>query len=268
VFFRYFFRIRETGVEEWVFQECKSINDMLFRFKDKERPQSYVSSLADRMHDYPLDEVLTGPWIMDEWDPDLIRDILSRLVPENVYITVVGQRFSLVADQTEPWYGTKYVTEKISTDKIKSWSESKKHERLHLPTRNEFIPTDFELVARDAGHKLGKNVPANLKESALSRLWYKQDDEFLLPKACMDFELRSPIAYLDPHHYNLAYMFVSLFNDAMNEYVYDAELAGLWYSMSSTKYGISLTIRGYHEKQGVLLAKLASHLVNFKVRST
>ena len=51
----------------------------------------------------------------------------------------------------------------------------------------------------------------------------------------------SPYAYMDPLSANLTFMFVTLFKDALNEYTYDAELAGLGYSLSNTIYGLSVS---------------------------
>ena len=66
------------------------------------------------------------------------------------------------------------------------------------------------------------------KETETTRLWYLQDDEFKLPKACLTLELFSTVAYIDPHYSNLNAMFVTVLNDALTEFSYDAELAGLW----------------------------------------
>ena len=52
----------------------------------------------------------------------------------------------------------------------------------------------------------------------------------------------SPYAYMDPLSANLTFMFVTLFKDALNEYTYDAELAGLGYSLHNTIYGLSVGI--------------------------
>jgi secreted Zn-dependent insulinase-like peptidase len=50
--------------------------------------------------------------------------------------------------------------------------------------------------------------------------------------------LDSPLAYLDPVSCNMTYMFVQLFKDALNEYAYAAELAGLRWELTNTKYGM------------------------------
>ena len=56
-----------------------------------------------------------------------------------------------------------------------------------------------------------------------------------------------------------------LFADDINEFLYPAELAGMNYSMSNTKYGVNIGVGGYHDKQKILLAKIFSRLTEYKV---
>ena len=72
--------LRQQGPQQWVFEECKDLNAMQFRFKDKERPQNYVCGLAGNMQDYPAEEVLTALYLLKDWRPDLITDVLRNLV--------------------------------------------------------------------------------------------------------------------------------------------------------------------------------------------
>ena len=260
--FQYLALLREKGPQEWVFKECQDLNAMQFRFKDKERPQGYVCGLAGHMHDYPTEEVLAGGYLLTEWKPDMITNLLNRLTPAGVRVAVVGQQYESVAVKEEPWYGTKFHTEPIKSEKLDSWAVAPLHPNLHLPEKNDFIPTDFTLVERDSAPS---SHPVILHKDSMGRLWYKQDEEFLLPKTCINVELKSPIAYMDPHHANLTYMFVMLFKDQLNEYVYAAELAGLGYSLSNIKAGVTLALKGYNEKQGVLLDKIMEKLAGFTV---
>jgi hypothetical protein len=47
--------LRAAGPQQWVWEECRDLNAMQFRFKDKERPQGYVCSLAGHLHDYSIE---------------------------------------------------------------------------------------------------------------------------------------------------------------------------------------------------------------------
>jgi len=260
--FQYLEMLRDAGPKAWIFEEYRDLSAIQFRFKDKERPQGYVCSLAGYLHDYPIEEVLSGGYLVSEWKPERITEILNQLTPARVRVTITAQRFQDSCDQEEKFYGAKYKTEKIDEHKLADWSSCGLHPNLNLPERNEFIPTNFELAARDdsiAPH------PTIIEEDELGRLWYKQDDEFLLPKTCISLVLRSPLAYSSPHHANLTYMFAMLFKDELNEFVYAAELAGLGYSLANTTSGISLSIKGYNDKQRVLLEKIMDKLTAFQV---
>lgn len=79
----------------------------------------------------------------------------------------------------------------------------------------------------------------------------------------MSFDFNSPMAYADPLNCNLTHMFVNLFRDQLNEYLYDAELAGLRFSVSNTSNGVSLAISGYSHKQHVLLSKVIEQMFDF-----
>lgn len=55
--------------------------------------------------------------------------------------------------------------------------------------------------------------------------------------------LHSPFAYVDPLHCNMAYLYLELLKDSLNEYAYAAELAGLNYDLQNTIYGMYVSIQ-------------------------
>ena len=50
--------------------------------------------------------------------------------------------------------------------------------------------------------------------------------------------LFSPLAYVDPGHCDMAHLFVELLKDSLNEYAYNAEIAGVEYKIENTMYGM------------------------------
>lgn len=118
------------------------------------------------------------------------------------------------------------------------WCNCGLNTNLKFPLPNPFIPTDFTLYAVDDSVK---PYPVILHDTPVMRVWFKQDTEFLKPKTIMNFHFTSPLAYSDPLNCNLTHMFVQLYKDQLNEYLYEAELAGLRFNVSNTANGVSVS---------------------------
>ena len=98
---------------------------------------------------------------------------------------MVGKVFEGDSNLTEMWYGTQYSISKLSQDLIQGWKDAGLHDKFYLPDVNEFIPINFDLVTRDSEPS---SVPIILRDSKMTRLWYRQDDQFKLPKACINVQ--------------------------------------------------------------------------------
>ncbi|XP_062256437.1 insulin-degrading enzyme isoform X2 [Platichthys flesus] len=260
--FQYVQKLRTEGPQEWVFDECKDLNKVAFRFKDKERPRGYTSKVAGLLHYYPLEEVLAAEYLLEEFRPDLIQMVLDKLRPEHVRVAVVSKSFEGQTDKTEEWYGTHYKQEAITEETIKKWEEADLNGKFKLPMKNEFIPTNFEIYPLE---KDSPSVPTLIKDTAMSKVWFKQDDKFFLPKACLNFEFFSRYLYTDPLHCNMTYLLLRLLKDDLKEYTYAARLAGLVYGVASGMNAILLSVKGYNDKQHILLKKIIEKMANFEI---
>ncbi|XDV49923.1 hypothetical protein PO909_019079 [Leuciscus waleckii] len=260
--FQYIQKLRTEGPQEWVFQECKDLNTVAFRFKDKERPRGYTSKVAGLLHYYPLEEILAAEYLLEEFKPDLIEMVLDKLRPENVRVAVVSKSFEGQTDRTEEWYGTQYKQEAITDDVIKKWLKADLNGKFKLPMKNEFIPTNFEIYPLE---KDSPSAPTLIKDTAMSKVWFKQDDKFFLPKACLNFEFFSRYLYADPLHCNMTYLFLRLLKDDLREYTYAARLAGLVYGIASGMNAILLSVKGYSDKQHILLKKIMEKMATFEI---
>ena len=118
---------------------------MNFRFKEKYSPRSYVTSTAQALQEFPMNEVLCAEHVYTEWRPKLIDEIMEYLIPKNVRIHVAAKVYESIANETESWYGTKYKKEKIPADIINMWGNVSDNPDLKLPSKNEFIATKFDI---------------------------------------------------------------------------------------------------------------------------
>lgn len=169
-----------------------------------------VSGVVHSMQLYPLEEVLTAPYLISEWRPDLIEDLQMELLPHTCRIIVVGQKLEPIADSIEKWYGTKYHWDKLDKNILEvssytrliffkvslsiintqEWSNCGCNEKLSFPNTNPFIPTDFNLYPIETDVQ---KIPIIIHDTPVMRVWFKQDTEFLKPKAIMNFDFSSPL---------------------------------------------------------------------------
>jgi insulysin len=144
---------------------------------------------------------------MEKWNPDEVVATLQLLDPRRAAIGLtckevpadVGGEFDL----KEPIYGTEYKQTRLSDEFLKDvsgsiillTSECSRRQatagapipELNLPPPNPFIPKRLDVEKFEVQEKALR--PDLLKDTPLSRLWYKRDDTWWLPKTNVDVKL-------------------------------------------------------------------------------
>ena len=265
VIFSYIDMMKAAGVQEWIFKEVESIAEMEFRFKEKSNPSNFVSKVAGQMHLYEKnpEHVISGPYLLWKYEPALIQDVWNCLNKDNFKITLISQSFG-VDDKagwaTEPWYGTEHMVRDMEPEFVQSLS-GKTFESLHLPKPNELIPSDFSVRVIPASSP----APRLIKNTALSRLWFKKDDTFFVPKLNAYFILRTPLAYASPKFSILTRMYNELVKDALIEFAYYAEVGGIGYHLDNQTDGLVMQFEGFNHKLPSLVTTVLEKLVAFQI---
>ncbi|XP_060867052.1 insulin-degrading enzyme isoform X2 [Metopolophium dirhodum] len=260
--FQYVNMLRREGPQEWFHDENSNISAMQFQFKDKGSPLDYVYRLSSHMITFELEHVLTAEYLIREWKPDLIVELLSYFRPDNMRVTVVSKIFQNKTDTVDKYYGTPYSIMKIPTETLNEWKKDDLCEDLKMPSKNEFVATDFNLVPID------KNEPGHphiIHDSFLLRCWFKTDTEFRFPKAFVSIDFFSHIVMTDPFHCNIMSLFVRLFNEDFSEYTWDATRASLNLIIQPSSYGFKMQLSGFNHKLHILLKKTIDKLLTFKI---
>ena len=175
-------------------------------------------------------------------------------------MSVVSQNFPGTWQSKEKWYGTEYTYEKIQQDfieEIKAAANTTSKNRLteiHLPHENQFIPTKFDVEKKEI--TTPAISPRLIRNDDLVRTWYKKDDQFWVPKANLFINCRNSLAGATTENYIKTRLYTDIVRDALEEYSYDAELAGLDYSVASHAGGLEIEVSGYNDKLSVLLEKV------------
>ncbi|WCJ33462.1 Insulin-degrading enzyme-like 2 [Euphorbia peplus] len=234
--FKYISLLQQSGVCKWIFDELAAVCETIFHYQDKTPPIDYVVKLSSNMELYPPKDWLVGSSLPSKFTPSTIQMILDQLSPSNVRIFWDSKNFEGQTDRVEPWYGTAYSVENITSQMIEEWMKSAPNESLHLPAANVFIPTDLSL--KDSQEKV--KFPVLLGKSSYSSI-------------C------SPEAEV------LTDIFTRLLMDYLNEYAYYAQVAGLYYGITSTDSGFQVNVVGYNHKIRILLESVIEKIANFNV---
>ena len=246
--------IKAQGIQPWLFTEQRQLSKLSFRFQEQTAAINYVRGLAAALHRYPAQDVLRGPYAMDDYDPELILQLLNQLRPDNMLITVTAP--GLITDAVDPWFKAPYRLSHIEPNLLQRWRAAALHPELALPEPNTFIPDDVTL--RSSSTK--PSLPQRVDTAEGLEFWHHLDTSFQVPRAEFYFSVRSPVANNTPQHAMLTELYIKLVNDALTEFSYPAQIAGLDYKLYKHMRGFSVRISGYNDKQRALLEQILATL--------
>lgn len=270
VVFQYIGMMKEEPPIEWMFDEMKNMAEVDFRFRQKSPASRFASGTSSIMQKpLPRNWLLSATSKFRRFDARAIVNAMQFLREDNFRLMIVSQDYPVEYDQKEKWYGTDYKIEKIPDNVIAEIHQAlststDRPAALHLPHKNEFIPTRLDVDKVEA--KEPAKAPKLLKDDERMRLWWKKDDTFWVPKANLNILLRNPLAYDSPANHVKAALFINLIKDALQEYSYDADISGLSYGLITNSLGWELNVNGYNDKMSVLLEKILLTVRDLELR--
>ncbi|CAI2355411.1 unnamed protein product [Caenorhabditis sp. 36 PRJEB53466] len=266
--FNYIGLLQSTGPQKWVFEELAELSSVKFLFKDKETPINMATNVASSLQYIPFDDILSSKYLLTKYDPDQIKQLLATLTPKNMSYRVVSQKFKgQDGNTTEPVYGTEIRVTDIDKDVMNKFEKALKtnNPALRLPEKNEYIATKFEQKPREA---MKSEHPRLINDDGWSRVWFKQDDEYKMPKQETKLALTTPIVAQNPRNSLLSSLWLWCLSDTLAEETYNADLAGLKCQLESSPFGVQLRVYGYDEKQALFVKHLTNRMTNFKIDKT
>ncbi len=247
--FEYIDRIRDNGISQQRFNEMRQLAMIDFRFRERAEAQSEAMRLSRLLKDYPPEDVLSAPWLLERYAPEQYRAILNQLKPANLKVWVAAPNLDASEPNLTRWYQTPWVRTPLNLDNPAAPSLA---EQLALPESNPFVPEDLELVGGDSmAH------PEKIAELDGLDIWYARDTRFATPKANLFVSLRTPAARESARSSVLTQLLVDAINTNLNAWAYSARLAGLDYSVYPHLRGVTIRVGGYNDK----LHKLANQIL-------
>jgi len=193
IVFAYIDLLRNTSPQEWAFKEQAMLNEIGFKFVEKGKPSNYVTQLCSQMQKpYPRQWLLSAPWLLKEWSPELVEEQLLGLTLENCRITVASQDplEGLEWNQKERWYGTRYRLEPLSDEILNGPTAEELSKELFLPPPNSFVPSNLDILGDKARVSKPAMRPSCISQTPTSRVWHKLDDRWWVPRAAVSLYIK------------------------------------------------------------------------------
>ncbi|KAJ8105069.1 hypothetical protein ONZ43_g7572 [Nemania bipapillata] len=261
VFFQYVSLLRQMPPQEWIYNEQRELSEVDFKFKQKSPASRFTSKISSVMQrPLPREWLLSGQSRLRKFNPTMIEKGISLLRPDNMRMTIVSRDYPGDWDKKEKWYGTEYKSEKIPEKFLAELSAAlatpagEQLPALHVPHKNQFIPTKLEVEKKEV--EKPATAPRVIRNDSIARTWWKKDDTFWVPKASLIVSMKNPIVYASVKNSVKTKFFTDLVRDALEEYSYDAELAGLQYNVNLDSRGLLVEVSGYNDKLAVLLEQV------------
>ena len=250
--FEYIELLRRNPPEAWRYREQALIAELGFRFQEQSSATGFVYQVAPRFQHYPPAHVLAAPYLMTDFDAELIETYLAALTEENLLLQVAGP--DVPAERRERWFDVPYQVRHERPERSAPTVAG-----LALPAPNPYLPDNLEVLPDDPALPKLTVVRPGLS------LWADRDTAFNTPRANLYLSLGIPDGISSPEDQAMATLYQRLVEDSLSEVIYPAYLAGLSYRLDLDGYGFGVEISGYSDKQLTLLDTVLEALTDTQI---
>lgn len=251
---QYVEKVKNSGVDKKYFEEIKRSMQNSFRFLEKYNPFNYAANLAAKMHIYPIENVISGPFTFERFDKASIDAVAKQLVPENLKIWSINR--NVKTDQSLEYFEGQYQVSEITAKQIKAW-QTTEIAGLKLPRINTLFPEAFDIVSLKSAARGKPTVVVDTPGFEATVI----NSEFFpdVPKGILYFHINNPDIFRIPKN-QLSFIILQRWlalksSELSNE-------AG--YAGNSTNFlgqtGLTFFLGGYTDKQLLILEKMMQKL--------
>ena len=78
--------VKEKGPQKWIFEEIKNLNKMKFDYMEKKKGMMKTAKMAKSMQTKNVHEIVVYPYLMEEWKPETITEVLQEMTQKNLLV--------------------------------------------------------------------------------------------------------------------------------------------------------------------------------------
>jgi secreted Zn-dependent insulinase-like peptidase len=247
-------RLQSSDTVDNVYQTMQKMS--LVTFDYQEAPDSVmdlVSALANNMMLYEPADVLAGDTAIDRMEPQLVKELVAKLSPNNVNLALATKDFDEAgANKQNQYYNVHYADGMIPDAWRSSWGKTVSDADTRPPPALKYVPSNLGMLSDTAGE-----VPKKLDKAGGVELWWLGKGLFPLPKVQMRVKLTVPSTlFATPEFAAMRKLHAELSNQGLEVPMEDLGACGLEWSLQDSSDGYQLSMDGYSEH----IAALVSHV--------
>ena len=137
--FQYISMMKKNLPSERYYKELSVLTEQRFEMKEREKAITTAEQLSHSLSCYQPSDLLTGDWLVTEYNPNLIMTVLADLHPDNLRLTVLSKNAKYLETVVEPHYGTEYHVDRIAEESLAQWRNTAQNSAFFLPPANPLI---------------------------------------------------------------------------------------------------------------------------------
>ena len=253
--------IKREKIQQWQYEEKRTINDLNFTFLPSKEALEEISELPNQLFKYSGKYALYGPYYLKEYDNKFqgIIDYLLKYMNLNQSILVLcSKTFQTIATKKEKWYGIKYIdydnTNKLG-DEFNLAKKKSFKDYLFYPKKNNYIPKSIKSETGDSLPKYPQKITDN---SSVIDMWMKSDSFEKTPKILFTIFFFYPSIYKSAKSFLIYSLLVKIINESFLSEGYYSLIAKSSYDIILNKQNLQILLDCYPDNF-VLLFKNILH---------
>ncbi|KAI8318667.1 hypothetical protein GQ54DRAFT_280568, partial [Martensiomyces pterosporus] len=254
--FAYIQLLESRGPQEWYYKELQRACSVNFKFSEPSRAQDLAVNMVKEMQNRFLlpSHIITAFKLYRRYDVSMISSFVGLLNPDNFRIYLGARDFgSIECTEKEEFYGVDYRIDRLPQSLVRDLHGELRFDELHFPDHNQFLPEILDVQGPALPPCMPATEPTLLKLTDAVEVWFKRDDQFLLPRGSIHLYIENPVVYESPLTRAISGLYTFILNSIIQEEVYGAIRVGMRYEFRSADCGIQVVVRGFSDKLPLLL---------------
>ena len=260
-------RLKQSGLSLALFQEMQTMEQINYQYQSREEPFQWISTVAYDIVDEHLSTFPEKTKVPTTYNPESILQFLKTLTPESCAYFVIADpdNWEVETLSKEKWYGVEYATQSLLPSKLTAWQQAVPHPDIQNPPLNPFALTSIPVALASKETKELTPIPKILVNTESCKIYFSQDDAYLVPEAALVFRIKTPALDGSAKSFALMDLFSKSLTEELSSPLFFAHKGGLSSAFSYKAMQFSLQILGYSEKAPDLAKVIFSKIKHLDV---